>query len=203
MSHVPFASPRLRMSTRSVLLYAAVFCLVVVLWLLAPLAGMVHAQTVVGGSAVGMTQPWWMPNAYELVVIREIVDLLAGLAVAVGIPAIGGWAVRKHLIQQRWVTMAQGAAGAGLAAGNATGKPIDAPEFRKAAEAGVLAYAKSQGSDILKSKGLTDDQTIEAGMARVSILTNGAIGPNGSVAPALPTPLAPPIPTAPVATTAT
>jgi hypothetical protein len=119
----------------------------------------------------------------ELDMARQIADTAAGLVVTIGLPWLGTWAVRKGLVQQRWVAMIEAAAGAGLAAGQATGKPVDAPEYRAAAERAVLAYAKSQGTDILLSKGMTDDQTIEAGMARVSTLTAGAIGPNGSAVP--------------------
>ncbi len=121
-------------------------------------------------------------NANEIDMIRQVADGAAGLVVAFGLPWLGAWAVRKGLIQQRWVTVIDAAAAAGLAAGNATGKPIDAPEFRKAAEAALLAYVQSQAADIIKAKAMTDNQVIEAGMARASKLTSAAIGPNGSAA---------------------
>ncbi len=118
----------------------------------------------------------------ELDMARTAADTAASLVVTFVFPALGAWAVNKHLIQQRWVAMIEAAGATGLAAGNATGKPIDSPEFRQAAEGALLAYAKSQGADVLKSKGMTDDLTVEAGMARVAALTKGMIGPNGLVA---------------------
>ena len=119
----------------------------------------------------------------EMDMAREAADTLAGLVVSIGLPWIATWAVGRRLIEVRWATMIVAAANTGLAAGHATGLPIDAPGFRKAAEAALLAYAKSQAPDVLASKGMTDSKTIEAGMARMSGLTGGAIGPNGSVIP--------------------
>lgn len=119
----------------------------------------------------------------EMDMAREAADTLAGLVVSIGLPWIATWAVGRHLVEQRWAVMIVAAANAGLAAGHATGLPMDTPAFRKAAEGALLAYAKSQAPDVLTAKGMTDDRTIEAGMARMSGLTGGAIGPNGSVIP--------------------
>lgn len=122
----------------------------------------------------------FVPTPAEIDMARQVADGLAGLVITFGLPLLLTWAVKKGLMQQRWATLIEAAAGAGYAAGNATGKPIDSVEYRAAAEAAVLAYAKSQGTDVLKAKGMTDNLTIEAGMARVSKLSNGMIGPNGS-----------------------
>lgn len=120
-------------------------------------------------------------NPDELALIRTAADTLLTIVVSVGLPILGAWAVKKNLIQKRWESMIEAAAGAGLAAGRAAGS-VDSPAFRTAAEKAILDYAKSQAPDVLASKGMTDNLTIEAGMARVAANTGGAVGPNGSVA---------------------
>ena len=124
-----------------------------------------------------------MLTPYELDLVRTAADVTATAAVTVGLPTLGGWAVRRGLIQQRWVAVIEAAAGAALNAGRIAG-PIDSPAFRQAAEQAILAYAKTQASDVLRSKRLTDELTVQAGMARLSRLTDGAVGPAGAASPA-------------------
>ena len=118
----------------------------------------------------------------QMELVRTAAEVVASLVISVGLPLLGAWAVRKNLIQARWETMIEAAVGAGYNAGRLAG-PIGSAAFLTAAAAGILAYAKGQAADVLKAKGMTDDATVEAGLARLAMITGGLAGPAGAVEP--------------------
>ena len=119
-------------------------------------------------------------NPLLLELVRTTAEVVAATVISVGLPMLGAWAVRKGLIQQRWETMIEAAVGAGYNAGKMAG-PVGSAQFLAAAGAEILSYAKRQATDVLKAKSLTDDQVVDAGLARLSKLTDGLVGPTGSV----------------------
>jgi hypothetical protein len=110
----------------------------------------------------------------------ELVRTAAELILAIGLPLLGRWAVKKNLIQQRWEVVIEAAAAAGLNAGKVAG-PIGSKAFYTAGAAAILGYAKDQAPDVLVSKSMTDEATVQAGFARMSNITEGAVGPAGSL----------------------
>ncbi len=115
----------------------------------------------------------------QLEAVRTVADIASTLAITVGIPLLGAWAARKHLIQQRWVPLIEAAAAAGFNAGRCAGT-IDSPAFRDAAAAEIVSYVKRQAPDVIAAKGMSDSDIGDAGLARVSRLTYGAVGPSGT-----------------------